>query len=166
MAIADTVPSAQTLIYDPNGQWCRKGYRAHVPDKPQSLEEFEEYVQEVVLRAQPRLFIVDEAHLILPRTLRRLPEGLMELRARGRHYGIAVLYIAHRPVDVSSDLRELLDYIFLFHIPGGIDTRYLNQLRSGLGDATMELEPYHFVVYSANTGDWYIHKPVKDHELG
>lgn len=160
MHIAKQVPPNEVLIYDPLGEWHRHGYRAHIPEDNLSSDELDEYVGRVVIRAEPRLFVVDEAGSIL-RTKSRLPRNLQALRAHGRHYGIAVIWIAHRPVDINPNITEIADYIFIFGTSGSLDENRLREWHRDIPKLCADLGQYEFVVLE-NGRTATIHAAVPD----
>lgn len=96
----------------------------------------------------------------------RLTGALGELVDMSAHYseGLGVGFIARRPTQVHTDLRELSDYLFVFRLTGVNDIRTLDEISSGLGERVANLEDYEFMIVHPN-GDYEKHKPIDVSDL-
>lgn len=61
-----------------------------------------------------------------------LDDTLGELVDLNRHMDIGIGFIARRPTQVHTDLREMADYLFLFTLRGTNDLKMLDNISSGL----------------------------------
>lgn len=61
------------------------------------------------------------------------------------HYNTGFIWVARRPVQVHTDLQELSDYLFIFHLSGANDVRKLDNTSIGLGERVAALSPREFV---------------------
>lgn len=145
------------IVYDPMGDY--DGFRHYRPDDRESVSELSDLVKGVVIPQKPDLFIIDEANAYIQPKPTRLPPGIGDLMDYGRHWGMAVGYVARRPVQFHTDLVELSDYLFFFKLSGKNDYRYLEDLHEGLGDAVRALAPFHFVCLSGGN-EVTVHSPV------
>ena len=143
--IARQVPPGEVLVYDPLAEWAKLGYRAHVPKDGLDLDELDDYIRTVAVRAEPRIFIVDEASSIIT-TKHRLPPGLQMLSRHGRHYGMTVLWIGHRPMDINPNISEMADYLFIFRVSGAGNLVRLRNWHEDLPAAVRSLKDYEFAV--------------------
>ena len=137
-------------------------FHAYQPKNRHNVQELESIIKLVKNGKQYRMFIIDEANRYCPPKPRVLPDGVADMNDWCRHpqYNLSVGYIARRPVQINTDLVEIADYLFIFQLGGKNDLQYLNDLRSGLGDAVLNLPPHHFaLVYPNRT--WKIFNPVK-----
>jgi DNA helicase HerA-like ATPase len=84
------------------------------------------------------------------------------------HYGLGAGFIARRPVQVHTDLRELADYTFIFRLNGISDIRTLDDMARGLGERAADLDPREFLILYPD-GSYKTHSPIGDriqHEKG
>lgn len=122
------------------------------------LEQFLEIVQEN--RREFNYVWIDEVNRYHDKG-GKLTGALGELVDFSAHWdtGMGVGFIARRPVQVHTDIRELSDYMFIFRLPGQRDRKMLNHMSKGLGDTVAELEQYEYVIYTPG-GDYYKQEPV------
>lgn len=135
------------LVYDPLREYG--GFRRYLPTDRQSETELNEAIHKWVLPYRPRLFIIDEANKYMRPKPHPLPSGVADLNDLGRHWNISFGTICRRPTQFHTDITELADYLFIFHLPGKNDYKYLESLISGLGDTVRELPQYHFALVEA-----------------
>jgi hypothetical protein len=106
--------------------------------------------------------IVDEVSLIAPNK-KPLPDALFTVNERNRHIGKgqAFIFAARRPSQINTDMVEIAHNIIIFNLAGKNDRQYLNAVREGAGDASVDmLLPYHFLVLD-ETRQMKIYKPVQ-----
>lgn len=147
------------IVYDPLAE-DYEGFDRYVPEDKYSRQEFERCVMDIVIPQNPKLFIVDEGNRYIE-SMKPLPEGIRELNDWGRHMGTTWGVIARRPVQLHVDLHEMAQLYFIFRMVGKNDKLWLDGRAAGLGSVVSRLETHQFVVLH-NTGDWFIHDPVKD----
>ena len=121
-------------------------YDIYQPLQRNSVPELEAVIVKIKDGAKYNLFMIDEANRFAPSKPAPLPEELADLNDQCRHYGMTVGYIARRPCQLNQDLTELSDYLFVFHLKGNRDIRYLEDMARGLGDAVLELTGFQFVL--------------------
>lgn len=141
-------------------------FHSYPPVNRQSVAELERIVEVVKSIKRYRMFIIDEANRFCKPKPVPLPQGIADMNDWCRHpqFNLSVGYIARRPVQLNTDLTEIADYLFVFQLGGKNDIQYLNDLRSGLGDAVMDLPLYHFAqVYPDRT--WDIMSPIEPSKL-
>ena len=146
------------LVWDPMGE--HEGYHVYRPTDRESTEELNAFTRNMVIAWRPALVVYDEINRIIEPKPTRLPPALADVVDFGRHWGISVGYVARRPVQFHTDIVELADYLFLFRLTGNNDHKYLESLKTGLGDAVRDLPKWHFVVY--HDGDHYVHAPIAE----
>lgn len=136
-------------------------FHSYQPKNRQNIGELESIIKLVKNGKMYRMFIIDEANRFCPPKPRILPDGIADMNDWCRHpqYNLSVGYIARRLVQINTDLTEIADYLFVFQLGGKNDIRYLNDLRSGLGDVVLNLPLHHFaLVYPDRT--WRVFNPV------
>ena len=141
------------IIYDPLNEHV--GYRRYVPTDRHSIPELSRFLQQVVIpnangrtprgHNPPDLCIIDEANRYMRNGV-PLPPGVDDLTDFSRHMHVSVGYVCRRPVQFNTDIVELAETRFFFHLDGKNDIRYMNDLRGGLGDLVKGLKPHEFVV--------------------
>lgn len=151
------------LLYDPLGE--HEGFRRYIPEDRKSVEELSRFIEKVVLKERPSMFVVDECNRYVPPKPAPLPAGIDDLNDFARHYGISMGYVARRPVQFHTDIVELADYIFVFNLNGRNDHRYLEDLHRGFGDAVRGLAKHQFAIL-AQGSEIIIHAPVAFTDLG
>ena len=136
-------------------------FHSYAPKNKQSLPELEVIIGLIQQNRRYRMFIIDEANRYAPAKPAVLPQSIADMNDWCRHpqFNLSVGYIARRPVTLNTDLTEIADYLFIFQLGGVNDIKYLNQMRSGLGDTVKELSQYHFVVVRPNR-TWEVMSPV------
>ncbi len=83
--------------------------------------------------------VTEEANMVAPS--RELPPFSFKFLTNiGRHTNVTHIILTRRPVQVNTDAVELADYLVLFALSGKNDVGYLNEIKSGLGDAVAELD--------------------------
>jgi len=139
------------LVYDTLNEY--HNFNRYIPSHRQysaeAIAEINTVIKKLVIPRRPSIFVIDEANRFCPNR-RPLPEQISKLNDFNRHYGIGFGVIARRPAQLHTDLTELAHYIFVFKLKGLNDIKYLNGLVYGLGDAVMNLEPYHFALVDEN----------------
>lgn len=143
--IADQFGST-ALVYDTLHEApITSGYDIYQPKLRSSAAELEAIITRIKV-SQYDLFMIDEANRFAPSKPAPLPAELADLNDQCRHYGLTVGYIARRPCQLHQDLTELSDYLFIFHLKGNRDIRYLDEISGGLGDAVLSLTGFQFVL--------------------
>ena len=166
------------LIYDPLKE--HTGYNRYTPTVRESIDELEKAIEDAVLKGvkvtednktmfptrrlgetwKPELFVIDECNRYVYPKPTRLPKRVADLVDYGRHWNVSFGAVARRPVQFHTDLIELADVVFFFHLPGKNDHQYLESLHVGLGDTVRNLPPYHFVGFSHGS-EITVHAPIK-----
>lgn len=136
-------------------------FHSYAPNNRQSMAELENIVTLVKNSKGYRMLIIDEANRYCKPKPVPLPQFIADMNDWCRHpqYNLSVGYIARRPVQLNTDITEIADYLFIFQLGGKNDIQYLNDLRSGLGDAVQNLKPYHFVV-AVQDRSWRVMAPI------
>jgi len=166
------------LIYDPLKE--HNGYNKYTPSDRTSIEELSNVIEGPVIKGvkvteknkgmfptrrvgetwKPELFVIDEANRYIYPKPTRLPKPVADLVDYGRHWSLSFGVVARRPVQFHTDLIELADVVFFFHLPGKNDRAYLESLHSGLGDTVRDLPAHHFVGFSHGS-EITVHAPIK-----
>ena len=174
-SVLETTPDH--LIYDPLKE--HKGYSRYTPTDRTDIEELSTFVEKVVIKGvriteqnktqfptrrvgetwKPELFVIDECNRYVYPKPSRLPKPVADLVDYGRHWNLSFGAVARRPVQFHTDLIELTDVVFFFHLPGKNDYAYLESLHVGLGDTVRNLPPYHFVAFSHGS-EITVHAPI------
>jgi len=153
--------SSTCLLYDTLGEAPASAkYYTYVPRARNSVPELEVVIVNIKASKVFRLFLIDEANRYAPSKPAPLPANLADLNDQCRHYRLAVGYIARRPCQLNQDLTELSDYIFVFHVKGIRDVKYLNDLSAGLGEAVLNLDKFQFVIVYPDRS-YRISNPIK-----
>jgi len=136
-------------------------FHSYTPKNRQSIAELEMVIGLIKKNKRYRMFIIDEANRFCKPKPTTLPQAVADLNDWCRHpqYNLSVGYIARRPVQLNTDLTEIADYLFIFQLGGVNDIKYLNSMRSGLGDMVQNLPKYHFVVVRPDR-TWQVMTPV------
>jgi hypothetical protein len=165
------------LIYDPLKE--HDGYNKYTPSDRTSIEELSKVIEGPVIKGvkvtednkhmfptrrvgetwKPELFVIDECNRYVYPKPTRLPKPIADLVDYGRHWNLSFGAVARRPVQFHTDLIELADVVFFFHLPGKNDHAYLESLHVGLGDTVRNLAPYHFVAFSHGS-EITVHAPI------
>jgi len=166
------------LIFDPLRE--HTGYNTYTPSDRTSIEELSTVIEGPVIKGvkvtednkhrfptrrvgetwKPELFVIDECNRYVYPKPTRLPTPVADLVDYGRHWSLSFGAVARRPVQFHSDLIELADVVFFFHLPGKNDHQYLESLHLGLGDTVRGLEAYHFVAFSHGS-EITVHAPIR-----
>lgn len=155
--IMDSTPAH--MIYDPLHE--HEGYNQYKPEDRESVYELDDVIKKMVIPWKPALFIIDEANKYIPPKPSRLPPGVADLNDFARHWHISTGYVSRRPVQFHTDIVELADYVFFFHLPGKNDFDYMESLHRGLGDKVRALKPFHFAVLDHGR-DIIVHEPIPE----
>ena len=141
-------------------------FHSYTPKNKHMITELEIVIDLLKKNKRYRMFIIDEANRFARAKPTVLPQALADLNDWCRHpqYNLSVGYIARRPVSLNTDLTEIADYLFIFQLGGVNDIKYLNQLRSGLGDTVKNLPKYHFAVVRPDR-TWEIMKPINPDKI-
>ena len=166
------------LIYDPLKE--HTGYNKYTPSDRTSIDELCKVIEGPVIKGvkvtednkhmfptrrvgetwKPELFVIDECNRYVYPKPTRLPKPVADLVDYGRHWNVSFGAVARRPVQFHTDLIELADVVFFFHLPGKNDRAYLESLHSGLGDTVRDLPAHHFVGFSHGS-EITVHAPIK-----
>lgn len=150
---------ARAFVYDTLDEYPGEPFDSYSPKDRQDVFEFESIIRAVMNSRQYSLILIDEANRFCPSKPSPLPQVVADLNDWRAHFGIAVGYIARRPVQLNQDLTELSHYLFIFCLKGKNDIGYLNDLSDGLGDQVRQLQPYHFVVLD-QLRNYQVYAPV------
>ena len=147
------------LVYDPlNDHPNRNRY---LPEDRHSITELDRFIERGVLHWKPRLFVIDEANLYARPKPTPLPRGIASLNDFSRHYSIGFGLASRRPTQFHSDITELAHYMFIFHLPGKNDYRFLEDTKRGLGDIVQGLGRWEFAVLDRTDGSSVsVHSPI------
>ena len=151
------------LVYDPLGEYRRRGFNSYVPADPASTREYTEFITEHVLAYQPALFVSDECADYLPISQKTLPRAVGELTRKSRHYGIGCIFISQQPVTIHPRIRNLATRWFIFGCAGHNDINLLENIMRGLGRTAQQTDSYNFIVYETQAGGnskYSLHAPV------
>jgi DNA helicase HerA-like ATPase len=105
----------------------------------------ERVVKPQAKRGKLKLLLIDEANRFFPAGLRS-PYFAGEMIDFNRHWGLTVVTVCRRPVQINTTLVELSDYQIIFNLTGKNDLDYLDSLCQGFGDKVVDLPNYHFVI--------------------
>lgn len=131
------IPHAVTYVPQ-NKTYCRE-----------SIDEINQVVVYMLsIEPRPTLFMVDEAPRFCPNK-KPLPEQIARLNDEARHMGLALCFVARRPVQLNTDLAELAHYLAVFSLAGKNDRQYLNDIAAGFGDMVCALAWHDFVIADA-----------------
>ncbi|MAF42985.1 MAG: hypothetical protein CMI54_02275 [Parcubacteria group bacterium] len=141
-------------------------FHAFQPKNRQNVGELLSVIKLIQANKRYRMLIIDEANRYAKPKPTPLPQEIADMNDWARHpqYNLSVGYIARRPTQLNTDLTEIADYLFIFHLGGKNDIKYLNDLRSGLGDTVQNLPLWHFVV-ADQSRHWQIMAPVDIHKI-
>jgi hypothetical protein len=97
--------------------------------------------------------LVDEAYDI--KTPEYMPASLDWLMRKTKRKQTRIIFTAHRPVDISTDIRALSDNWFIFQSTQEHDLRIIKE-RCGqeVADAVMTLRPREFINWDDSIGRW------------
>lgn len=152
---------SKALLYDTLGEApATAKYYSYTPIRTHSDVELSTVINRVMDNPQFQLFMIDEANRYAPSKPAPLPAALAEFNDQCRHYGQSIGFIARRPVQLNQDLTELSDYMFIFHLTGKRDIKYLNDIVDGLGNAVLSLKDYQFVLVMPDRS-FTVQKPIK-----
>ena len=137
------------IIYDPLHEYV--GFNRYKPQhrsySEESQAELNNFIEKRIIpnETRPAFFMIDEANRYCPNK-RPLPDMVEDLNDFNRHYGLALGFIARRPVQLNTDLVELAHYLIIYNLTGKNDYQYLESLSNGLGDAVKSLPEWHYVL--------------------
>lgn len=137
---------SSAFVYDTLREYPSEPFDSYPPTDQYDVVELEGIIRAAMTGGRYSLIVIDEANRFCPSKPVPLPQVIADLNDWRAHYGIAVGYIARRPVQLNQDLTELSHYIIIFCLKGKNDIQYLNDLSAGLGDAVSQLPLYHFIV--------------------
>ena len=141
----------KALVYDTLHEVPKEAkYNVYKPINRYNAGELELVTKSVIESKQYHFFAIDEANRFCLPKPNPLPPFIADLNDQCRHYQITVFYLARRPTQLNQDLTELADYLFIFHLKGKNDIRYLEDLSLGLGDVVLSLSPFNFVLVMPN----------------
>lgn len=150
------------IVYDPLRE--HKNFNRYLPTNRNSVSEASGFITDYVLKKRPKLYCVDEANRYIKPKPNPLPPGFADLNDFSRHWDIAWGVVTRRPSQFHSDIVELCHFLFIFHLPGPKDRRFLNDLSDGLGDVVKSLPLYHFAVLDQTTDTISVHAPIDSHD--
>jgi len=101
------------------------------------------------------LIDIDEVNMVAP-SRETPPFSFKFLTNIGRHINLTVIMITRRPVQVNTDAVELADFLVLFSLSGKNDIDFLNNIKTGLGDAVSELDidMHNFIIWKRGAPTW------------
>lgn len=145
------------IVFDVLGEYA--GFTRYKANPFAGLEDqLAAVVDKLVVGKGLDLVLVDEAHEVCPPKPHPLPDPVRRLLAFQRHkeagYGMALGFVAQRPVMINTDIVELCHYTFLFNLKGKNDMAYLDAYSDGLGDLVASLEPFNYVVVDQRRNYW------------
>jgi len=135
-------------------------YDSYIPKVQNSAAELEILVKSVKISSQYELLLIDEANRYCPSKPSPLPPEVADINDQCRHYNLALGYIARRPCQLNQDLTELSDYMFVFHLKGNADIKYLENIAKGLGKAVLECKPFYFIQVNPDRS-YKLMQPIK-----
>jgi hypothetical protein len=140
---------AQAVLYDTLWETPKDApYYSYRPKDRYSVAELERVTGRVIAEHY-KLFCIEETNRFCPSKPSPLPKRIVDLNDMRRkdagHYGIGVIYMSRRLVQLNQDLTELADYLAIFHLTGKNDIQYLDDLVQGLGQVVLNLPDFHFV---------------------
>ncbi len=95
--------------------------------------------------------IIDEAHRFCPHDC--VPENLVRLPRWSRSIGIDVVFVTHRLVDLSPDLRAVLTYLVMFHCDEPRDlAEYALRIGNDAVADLKQLAPWEHVIFDLERG--------------
>lgn len=135
--------SGKVVIFDPMDEYSdKRGIYRIVPSEKRGEEAIEQLREtiEFIETNQDEIsyFVVDE----ISRFHQKggiLDDALGQLLDLNRHMDIGIGFIARRPTQVHTDIREMADYLFLFGLRGANDQKMLNEISSGLESSMTEM---------------------------
>lgn len=138
---------SKALLYDTLGEAPASAkYFSYTPVRTHSDVELSTVIDRIMDNPAFKLFMIDECNRYAPSKPAPIPPKLAEFNDQCRHYGQSLGFIARRPVQLNQDLTELSDYMFIFHLTGKRDIKYLNDIVDGLGDTVLKLKGFQFVL--------------------
>lgn len=149
---------ANAFVYDTLHEFSDMPYDSYQPDDRYSVEELEPVIRRA-MALRYGLVVIDEANRFCPSKPAPLPQAVADLNDWRAHYSMAVGFVARRPVQLNQDLTELAHFLILFKLDGNLDSSYLNNLCTGLGDTVAALPDFHFAIYHKGHG-FRVMKPV------
>jgi len=147
---------ANHLVYDPMLEY--EGYNRYQPDDRYSKDELD-LVIDHVQAVRPRLFIVDEGNRYFEPHPKPLTRSQADINDFSRHWGVSWGLLSRRPVQVSTQVTEIVDRLFVFRLTGRNDRAFFDAKVVGLGEVVAGLADFHFLVLDQQ-GDYYVHNPV------
>lgn len=135
-------------------------YVSYVPKERENIDELTRVIRAVMRSRKYSLIAIDEANRYAEPKPKPLPPVLRDLNDYRAHYQLGTIYICRRPVQFHTDIVDLSNNLIIFRLDGSHDIDYLNNIKTGLGDAASNLQPYHFIVRNMKTGAYIIHQPV------
>jgi len=147
------------FVYDTLREYPEEPLDSYRPKDQYGVPELESIVRVAMTCRRYKLIVIDEANRFCPSKPTPLPQVIADLNDWRAHYGLAVGYIARRPVQLNQDLTELCHYIILFRLRGKNDIQYLNDISDRLGDTVSQLEPYHFAVVDS-LRNYQVYSPI------
>lgn len=155
---------SKALVYDTLSEAPDNApYDVYQPKIRNSVTELEAVISRIKASSY-RLFMIDEANRFAPSKPAPLPPELADLNDQCRHYGLTVGYIARRPCQLNQDLTELAEYLFIYHLAGTRDIKYLDEISGGLGDVVLNLSDFQFVLVMPDRS-FSVQPPVRASKL-
>ena len=135
---------SSAFVYDTLNEYPDQPFDRYAPRGRYDAAELERVIKAV--KSRYSLIIIDETNRFCPSKPKPLPQEIADLNDFRAHYGLAVGFMARRPVQLNQDLTELAHYLLIFRLPVKNDIDYLNSLSADLGDVVSQLPKYHFAV--------------------
>lgn len=155
----------QHMIYDYHHEY--NGFNRYIVAKKNSYEErvaeLTGFVQYHLKKNPTRLFVIDELNqFCLPKPA-TLPEPLLDISDNHRHWynenGISFIGVTRRMSQLHTDLIELAHYRIFFRLQGKNDLQYLENLKKGLSNVVVNLQPFQFAILDMQ-GNVEVHNPI------
>ena len=156
---------AAAIIYDTLNEYPDNPFDRYIPLNRGDVAEWEKVTRRIIAARRYQVYAVDEANRYMPSKNEKggtLPAAARDLNDYRAHYDIGTLFLCRRPVQLNQDVTELSNYLIIFKLDGVNDRDYLNKLCVDLGDAVLNLKPYHFIIYQKGQG-FNQFKPVPAH---
>lgn len=148
-----SLPQYRAIIYDTIWEFPinHNQYDVYRPHDRQSKEELVNFIKtEIKGKYKYNLLLIDESNRFVPGGGRSLDKDIIDLNDIQRHrpYSIGTIWIARRPTQIHPDIVGLADNIICFMLTGKNDIKYLNDIKSGLGDEVSRLKQFQAIAFS------------------
>lgn len=104
-------------------------------------------------RSEKFALLVDEAYDV--KTFEYMPPALDWLMRKTKRDQVRIIFTAHRPVDIATDIRALSDNWFIFQSTQEHDLRVIRE-RCGeqVAEQVAQLKPREFILWDDSVGRW------------